>query len=73
MKTLAKIDNFGTQFSKAAKGRSCMVIVSASRGTGAIVHYAKAQDADMGRTYREFPGTTTIYFWSLLRNVYQHN
>lgn len=60
--TITKLDGFGIEFGKAAKGGKCTIVISASSGEGAIVHYAKAHDAELGRAYRQLPGTTTIIY-----------
>jgi hypothetical protein len=60
--TLTKLDGFSAQFVKAAMGGNCTIVISASAGEGAIVHDAKAHDADLGRAYKELPGTTTIIY-----------
>jgi hypothetical protein len=62
--TISKLNSFGAQVVKAAKGGDCTVVISASKGSGAIVSYAKAQDAELGRGYTQLPGSTTIV-WEL--------
>lgn len=58
--TITKLGLFGAEVVKAAKGGMCTIVISASGGEGAIVHYAKAHDVDLGRSYSQLPGTTTI-------------
>lgn len=58
--TVAKVNGFGVQLVTASYGTNCTVVVAASRGEGATVHYAKSHDADLGRPFRQLSGTTTI-------------
>ncbi len=58
--TTTKVGLFPDELAKAAKGGMCTLVISASKGEGAAVHYAKFQDADVGRSFRQLAGTTTI-------------
>lgn len=58
--TVFKVGLFRSEIEKAAQGGNCTIVITASNGEGAFVHYAKAQDADLGRSYKQLPGTTTI-------------
>lgn len=58
--TTIKVGAFPEELFRAAKGGLCTLVVSASRGEGATVHYAKAHDAQLGRSFRQLAGTTTI-------------
>ena len=51
--TRAKFQVFFKNFASATDGTNCTFVVSASQGEGALVMYAKAQDVDTGRQYRE--------------------
>jgi hypothetical protein len=57
---LQKVDLLGTQLVKATASNGCTATITASGGYGAVVHYAKAHDADLGRAFIQLPGTTTI-------------
>jgi hypothetical protein len=50
---------FRINFALASKARTCTVVVSASRGLGALVKYAKALDADQGQEFKEL-GPTVV-------------
>jgi len=58
--TATKVGLFRSEISKAVKDGNCTIVITASKGEGATIHYSKAHDADLGRAYRQLPGTTTI-------------
>ncbi|MFY9317361.1 MAG: hypothetical protein WAO95_17625 [Burkholderiales bacterium] len=57
--TVTTVGWFSSEIGKAAKGGGCTIVITTST-RGAFVQFAKAQDADMGRPYRQMPGVTTI-------------
>src|SRR5262249_28900241 len=54
-----RVEVFRTNFALASRGRTCTVVVSASKGLGALVKYAKALDADQGQEFKEL-GPTVV-------------
>jgi hypothetical protein len=52
-----RVELFRTNFALAGRGRTCTVVVNASKGLGALAKYAKALDADLGGEFKDLGPT----------------